>query len=119
MRSSTGFNFELDDDLCEGNLVAVIATTPKGHAVELWAEVELVGQALILRQFAIYGIDVAAGGLGSQALVDMAQAAMEVFGVDTVRIEEARRTSGGNPGRTARTLEFHRRPPKDGSAATG
>jgi hypothetical protein len=39
----------------------------------------------------------------------MAQAAMEEFDVDCIRIEEARRISGANPGRTIGSIEFRRR----------
>lgn len=109
MKSSTGFLFEVYEELTEGPLVSLQVTTPDGRRIQLWSEVELQASALVLRQFAIYGVDVVAKGLGAQVLRDMAQALMEVFDVGTIRIEEARRTSGVNPGRTARTLEFHRR----------
>jgi hypothetical protein len=35
-------------------------------------------------------------------------AAMEVFDVDRIRIEEARRTSGAHAGRVVKTLTFRR-----------
>jgi len=104
-----GFAFELDEELSEGDLVAVVVTAPSGKTVQLWAEVELVGRTIILRQFAIYGVDAAAGELGWTLLRNMAHAAMEEFDVDCIRIEEARRTLGGRPGRTVRPIEFRRR----------
>ena len=75
----------------------------------MWAEVELTGRTAILRQFAIYGVNVGARELGFGALRAMANAAMEEFDVDCLRIEEARRTSGAVPGRTIKFLEFRRR----------
>jgi hypothetical protein len=38
----------------------------------------------------------------------MARAAMEVFDVDCIRIEEARRTTGAHAGRTVKTITFRR-----------
>lgn len=50
-------------------------------------------------------------------LRDMARAAMEVFDVDGIRIEEARRTSGAGPGRVVRAIEFRRRGGQDAADA--
>jgi hypothetical protein len=47
------FRFELDEELCEGELVAVIVTTPTGKTVQIYTEVELTGRMAVLRQFAI------------------------------------------------------------------
>lgn len=110
MDAAGGFAFAIVEELSEDNLVAVIATTPAGERIELYAEVELVGRTLILRQFAIYGVTVWAGGLGPTPLRALARAAMEAFDVDRIRIEEARRTSGATPGRATRPIEFSRRP---------
>lgn len=109
MSGGHGFTFVLDEELCNGDLVAAIATTPSGRTVQLWAEVELTGRTMVLRQFAIYGVDAAAGDLGWTVLRGMARAAMEDFDVDCIRIEDARRTSGAGAGRTAGTIEFRRR----------
>lgn len=49
MRGSRGFAFALDEELSEGDLVAVVVTTPSGKTVQLWAEVELVGRTIVLR----------------------------------------------------------------------
>ncbi|MFI4988316.1 MAG: hypothetical protein ACHQF3_12820, partial [Alphaproteobacteria bacterium] len=92
-----------------GNLVAVIATTPSGKTIQLYAEVELVERTLVLRQFAIYGVNAASGELGWTMLRKLAYAALEDFDVDRIRIEEARRTSGANPGHAVRSIEFRRR----------
>jgi hypothetical protein len=103
-----GFHFVLDEELSEADLVAIVVTTPAGQRLQLWAEVELSGRTLTLRQFAIYGLTVAGGELGWIVLRRMAHAAMEAFDVDRIRVEEARRTSGAHPGRIARLVEFRR-----------
>jgi hypothetical protein len=97
-----GFTFELDEELSEGNPVAMAASAPTGEVVQLYAEAELAGRTLILRQFAIYAANVTSNELGMTVLRRLARAAMEEFDVDCIRIEEARRTSGANPGRTIR-----------------
>jgi hypothetical protein len=104
-----GFGFTLDAELSEDSLVAVVVTTPAGGTVQIWAEVELAGRTAILRQFAIYGVDVGRGGLGAGMLRSMALAAMESFDVDCIRIEEARRTARTAPTRILRPIEFRRR----------
>ncbi len=109
MGGAHGFSFELDEELSEGNLAAVIATAPAGKVLQLWAEVELIGRTVVLRQFAIYGVNATARELGPTLLRRMAHAAMEEFDVDCIRIEEARRTSGARPGRAVGTVEFRRR----------
>jgi len=109
MPRSHGFAFAIDEELSEGDLVAVAVTTPSGKTVQLWAEVELAGRTIVLRQFAIYGVDASPGELGWTVLRGMAHAAMEEFDVDCIRIEEARRTSGARPGRALRPIEFRRR----------
>jgi hypothetical protein len=101
------FSFALDEELSEGDVVAITVATPDGRTLQLYSEVELRGRIAILRQFAIYGLDIGAGQLGSRVLRRLAQAVMEEFDVDVIRIEEARRTSGANPGRSL-TLEFQR-----------
>lgn len=109
MSAAHGFAFVLDEELCDGDLVAVIVTTPSGKTVQLYAEVELAGRTLVLRQLAIYGMNVVAGKLGPVILRNMAHAAMEDFDVDCIRIEETRRTSGATAGRAVRPIEFRRR----------
>ena len=109
MNSARGFRFEIDEELSEGELVALEVATPGGRVVQVWTEVELIGRIAVLRQFAIYGVTAAAGEIGARVLRDMARAAMEVFDVDGIRIEEARRTSGAGPGRVVRAVEFRRR----------
>jgi len=106
---SHGFAFLLDEELSEGDLVAVIVTTPLGKAIQLYAEVESTGRAIILRQLAVYGVNATAGELGPAMLRNMAFAAMEEFDVDCIRIEETRRISGAGPGRAVRPIEFRRR----------
>ena len=64
MRGTHGFAFVLDDELCEDDLVAVVVTTPSGQVVRFWAEVEFSGTAIVLRQLAIYGLNVTRGVLG-------------------------------------------------------
>jgi hypothetical protein len=96
----TRFHFAILDDLSEGPNLAILATTSEGKSVQLYGEVALVGRNVVVRQFAIYGAEVTAGYLGLVALRAMVRDAMETFGVDSIRIEEARRISGANPGRT-------------------
>ena len=109
MAGAGEFIFVLDEELSEDNLVALVVTTPSGQTVQIWAEVELDGRVAILRQFAIYGLNVERGELGPMVLRDMAQAAMEEFDVDVIRIEETRRASGEGSGRAVRPLRFRRR----------
>jgi len=109
MAAPHGFVFVVDEGLCEGALIGLVVTTPAGATVELWSEVELTGRTVVLRQFAIFGVDVSARELGAGVLRAMARAAMEEFDVDRIRIEEARRTSGAVPGRTIPVIEFRRR----------
>lgn len=109
MTGADNFDFVLDEELSEGDLVAMFVTTPCGKSVHVWAEIELDGQIAILRQFDIFGVNVSKGGLGSVPLREMAQAAMEVFNVDLIRIEETRRVSSKGPGRAVRPLRFRRR----------
>ncbi len=108
MAETHGFSFVVEEELCEGDLVAVTVTTPGGRDVQLYADVELVGRTAILRHLAIYGVNVASRELGWAVLRGMARAAMEVFDVDCIRIEEAWRLSGANPGRSLRPIEFRR-----------
>ena len=109
MDHSHGYTFALDEELTTGDLVAVMVTTPSGKRVQLWAEVEIRDRVIVLRQFAIYGVDAGPRELGLRALRNLAHAALEVFNVDIIRIEEARRTAGANPGRTVPSIEFRRR----------
>lgn len=117
MGGAHGFTFVLDEELSEDDLVAVSVTTPSGKTVHIYAEVELAARTVVLRQFAIYGVNVTTGELGATLLRNMARAAMEDFDVDCIRIEEARRTSGARSGRTVRTIEFRRRRRQDDSNA--
>ena len=108
MAEAGDFVFELDEELSEDNLVAMTITAPSGQTVHVWTEVELDGRVAILRQFAIYGVNAQPGEFGQTLLRDMAQAAMEKFNVDLIRIEETRRVSGAGPGRAVRPLRFRR-----------
>ena len=109
MIGSRGYVFEVDDELTEDNILALVVTTPSGDKVRLWAEVELIERTAVLRQFYIWAEDMEPGGLGAIGPRRMAQAALEEFDVDCIRIEGAHRTSGANPGRTVGALEFRRR----------
>jgi len=40
-----GFRFELDEEVSEGNLVALKVGTPTGRAIQLYAEAELIGSS--------------------------------------------------------------------------
>jgi hypothetical protein len=53
-----GFSFAVNSELTDDKYLAIVATTPDGKILELWAEVELTGRTAILRQFAIYGANV-------------------------------------------------------------
>ena len=109
MAEADDFVFVLDEELSEDNLVAVIVTTSSGQSLQIWTEVELDGRIAILRQFAIYGVNAQPGEFGQTLLRDLAQAAMEEFDVDLIRIEETRRAKGQGQGRAVRTLQFRRR----------
>ncbi len=109
MAGAGDFVFELDEELSEDNLVAMTITAPSGQIVQVWTEVELEGRIAILRQFAIYGVNIQPGEFGQSLLRDMAQAAMEEFDVDVISIEETRRVSAEGPGRAVRPIEFRRR----------
>jgi len=111
------FRFDVIDGLTEGANVAVLVTTPDGKGAQLYGEVALDGRNLIIRQFAIYGAEVTIGYLGAAVLRAMARDAMETFDVDSIRIEEARRISGANPGRTL-TLTFRRHTGSDDPDST-
>jgi hypothetical protein len=115
LRGAHGFIFELDEELSDDNLVAVIVTTPSGKTLQLYAEVELAGRTMILRQLAIYGLTATAGGLGVRALFKMAHAAMEDFDVDRICIEDTRRVSVAGAGRAVRPIEFRRQARQDDS----
>jgi hypothetical protein len=106
---ASGFGFSIDEELSEDNLVAVIVTTPSGKGVRVWSEVEIVETTIVLRQFAIFGVDSSLGDLGWTVIRGMARAALECFDVDCIRVEGARRTSGANPGRNVPPIEFRRR----------
>ena len=109
MAEADDFVFALDEELSEDNLVAMTVTTPSGQTLQLWSEVELREGIAILRQFAIYGANTQPGEFGQALLRDLAQAAMEEFDVDLIRIEETRRAKGQGPGRAVTTLQFRRR----------
>jgi len=102
------FSFVLDNDYCSDDLVAFAVTTPSGDRVRLWAQVELAHRVVVLRQFAIFGIEATTVALGLSTLRAMARAAMEEFDVDCIRIDEARRISGAGPGRVASPVVFKR-----------
>lgn len=107
--TACGFTFEIDEELSEDSLVATVVTTPSGKSVEVWSEVEIGERMIVLRQFAIYGVDAGPGDLGWTVIRGIARAALEAFDVDCIRIESARRTSGANPGRVVPPIEFRRR----------
>jgi hypothetical protein len=107
MPESDGFLFELVEDLCEGSLVAVDVTTPSRQRVQIWTDVELIGRTAVLRQFSIYGVTVGSRELGPAMLRRMVRAAMEIYDVDCIRIEEALRVSGASR-RRIRPIVFRR-----------
>jgi hypothetical protein len=109
MEDDDDFSFELDETLTEGDVLALRVTAAGGKQLQLWSEVVLIDRTATLRQFAIYGANVGINQFGPRQLREMAQAAMETFDVDCIRIEEARRTSASRPGRTVPTLIFIRR----------
>jgi len=108
MAKHDGYAFELDDELSEGDLVALRAVAADGHAILLYAQVELTEQTVILRQLAIYGVGTGPGDVGPARLRQLVRALMEEFDVDHIRIEEARRLTGANPNRTVRGISFRR-----------
>ena len=108
MTADHGFTFELDEELCEDNLVALSVRTPTGRVIQPYAEVELIRRTAILRQFAIYGADMVPNKFGVAGLRSLTRAAMEEFDVDCIRIEEAHRTSGSRAGRAVESIQFRR-----------
>jgi hypothetical protein len=107
--SAAGFAFSIDEELSDGDLIAFVIETPSGKTIQVWSEVEILGRTILLRQFAIYGVDSAPGDPGWTVIRAMARAALEFFDVDCIRIEEAHRISAANPGRIVRPIEFRRR----------
>lgn len=105
----TRFVFDLNDKLSEDNLVALDVVLPNGHSLTVWAEVALDGRTVVLRQFAIYSHEDRPNMPGMAMLLRLAEAVMEEYDVDLIRIEEARRTSGANPNRTVKTINLRRR----------
>lgn len=108
MSGSDDFEFILDEELSDESAVAVLVKTPAGDTVLIWADVELRGRTAILRQFLIEGIGVGANSLGWPLLRRMAFAAMEVFDVVAIHIEETRRLSGAGPGRALTPIRLRR-----------
>lgn len=102
------FELEIFENLSRDDVVAGRITIAGGVILEFISEVELTDRVITLRQFAIWGVGVGPGELGWVVLRAMAREAMETFDVDRIRIEEAFRRSGANPGRTAGTIEFKR-----------
>jgi hypothetical protein len=99
--------FTIDDELSGGELVGVVVQASNGLDLVLWAQVELTGREVVLRQMYFEQRNAGDGSvLGMRSA--LAQAAMEVFDVDRIRIEGARRTSGIRPGRIVRTFVFER-----------
>lgn len=81
--------------------------TSNGLDLVLWAQVELTGREVVLRQLYFEQRNIGDGSvLGMRR--GLVQAAMEIFDVDRIRIEGARRTSGIRPGRIAKSFIFER-----------
>ena len=108
MLSAGAVGFEVIGDLSAGDILTLRITAPFGR-VDVQGEVEFDGSTLVLRGFNIEGVDIGAGALGVRALRELAQVAMEVFDVDTIRIASARRTSGAGRNRYTATLQFRRK----------
>ena len=119
MADAAGFVFELDEKVSKGDIVAFTITTPAGHVLQVWSQIELKARTGVLRQLAIYGENVGTAGLGYAALRQLARAAMEAFDVDALEIEGARRTTGPYKGRVVPSLVFRskRNRPDDPDAA--
>lgn len=114
MAAESEYKFAILGELSEGNLVAIAARRSDGAEILIWAEIELEGREAILRQPFISGFDSATnrdlqGRLDRRGVRRLAQEAMERFDVDCIRIEQARRISGANPGRSVENLVFRRR----------
>jgi hypothetical protein len=104
------FVFEIDEGLCDGDMGALSVTTPSGKTFRVLATMRVLDdRTLELRDIGVYGVFVAPGEIGAAAMRQAIYAAMEVFDVDCIRIEEARRYSGAGPGRAVRPIEFRRR----------
>lgn len=114
MTAKSEYQFAILDELSEGSLVAITARRSGGGEILIWAEIELDGREAILRQPFISGFDSATnrdlqGQLNQRGVRRLAQEAMEQFDVDCIRIEQARRISGANPGRSIKCLVFRRK----------
>ena len=102
------FRFEFPSTFREDNLLALRATAPGGEELVLWGEVSLGAREIVLRQMAIWGVNVGPNELGIRLLRQAARDLMEEFDVDTLRIVQARRTSGANPDRAVADVVLRR-----------
>lgn len=102
------FHFEFPSAFREDNLVALKATAPSGEELLVWAEVSLGVREIVLRQLAIWGVNIGPNEFGVRLLRQAAQDFMEEFDVDTLRIVQARRTSGAHPQRSLQDVVIRR-----------
>ena len=110
MGAPRGFTFEIDEGLCLENMGALRITVPSGKAFGILADMRVLDDTtLVLSGLSVYGLNAAPGEIGAVVLRQAIYAAMEVFDVDCIRIEEARRHSGAGPGRAVKPIEVRRR----------
>lgn len=98
----------IDDDLTDDPVVTADIDTPAGR-LKLMAAVTIEGRTLVLVGLHMHGVDIGPREFGVGNLRKLADAAMETVGCDEIIVEGAPRTSGANPGRTAKRLRFERR----------
>ena len=63
MTPEAAFTFEVEDEYTQDDLLCLVITMADGRVLQFLAQIELVGRAVILRQVALYGLNVRRGEL--------------------------------------------------------
>ncbi len=108
MWTAADIRIELVTDITDDPVVTAEIVTPAG-TLRAMAEPERNGRTLILHGYHMHGEDIGPNEFGARQLRWLAQAAMEMFDVDEIRVEGEVRTSGANPGYRPRPLRFTRK----------
>jgi RHS repeat-associated protein len=87
----------------EGNLVEMVGTSAKGE-IRVLTEMTREGDALVLKGLHMEGPG--AGSMGLRELREFARQLGKEQGVNRVIVQGAERTTGANPGRVPRSIEF-------------
>lgn len=108
MLNSGEFSLTVVEDQSEGDILTLRLMTPSGR-LDVQAEAHLDQRTLTLARFNIEGVNIGVNQVGPGGLRRLAQLAMEVFDVDCLRIDPARRTSGAGRFRYSAPLTFRRK----------